>query len=543
MKFSICLPSVDELVLILEKCTKAKRLIQCKQIHGFLLGSGFEINTASMDSKLVASYAASGDLRSAHLLFHQIQSPNIFAFNWMISSNAFIGAYDDSLSYFSSLQVSSTIYPNTYTFSSVLKAYVGLNDLKNGSKIHSTVRKLGFVFDLSVGNALIDMYCKCGNLSFARQLFDEMPTRDVASLTSMICGYSNAGQLNQSILLFEKMKSMGLQPNDFTWNAMITAHARVGDCEGTVRWITRMTTEQGLVPDLKTWNAVISGFVQSQRLEEALRAFQDMFNAGVNPNHVTVTAFLPACGLAGLPLIGKAVHGLIYRMGLSVNIFVASALIDMYSKCGRLMEARIVFDKTRVKNVASWNAMIGCYGKHGMVDSSLNLFERMKDEGVEANEVTFLCVLSACGHGSLVEKGLDIYKQMRPEEVKEEHRACVLDLLCRSGRMEEAYEIVKEMKMEVTDSMIGAFLNGCKVHEREDLAKRMVVKMEAEEEQGKKKKGACLVAMSNVFAVNGEWEQVEKMRNEMKEKRVLKKPGFSSVENCNHLFKDHQNYY
>ena len=279
---------------------------------------------------------------------------------------------------------------------------------------------------------------------------------------------------------------------------------------------------------------MISGFVQSQQAGEAFKLFRDMLVSGIKPNHVTLTGLLPACGLTGSIQRGREIHGLMYRMGLGINIFIASAIIDMYSKCGSVKNAQNVFDRIPVKNIASWNAMIGCYGKHGMVELSIQLFERMQEEGMQANEVTFICILSACSHNGLVEEGLKIFRSMKESygiEVGKEHYACVVDLLCRSGRMLEAYELVKEMPIEVPDSIVGAFFNGCKIHGRKDLAKMMaqdILNMEL-------KKPGGYVTLSNIYAADGDWEEVENVRKIMKESNNHKKPGYSWLEKMNLL--------
>lgn len=492
-----------------------------------MLTCGVNMNTLSLNSRLVGVYASSGDLKSADSMLQKTRNPNIFAMNWMISAMAFNGFYEQAIGYFSLLLESRKI-PNNYTFSFVLKACVGLMDVKKGKEVHAVVNKLGFELDLSLVNRLIDMYSKCGNLGYARKVFDEMPQRDVASWTSMICGYFSVGKVEESLALFERMRLEGVEPNEFTWNAMLAGLARAGDCDGAFTFFSRMSSE-GLVPDLVTWNAIISGFVQSKRTTEALKLFGDMLIAGIRPNEVTVTALLPVCGLMDSIQKGKEIHSLIYRMGLCINVFIGSALIDMYSKCVSVKDAWNVFERIRFKNVSSFNAMIGCCGKHGMFDSAIHLFERMQEEEIRPNQVTLVCVLSACSHGGLVEKGLMIFRYMKERygvEATNEHYACLVDLLCRSGRMEEAYTFLKEMPFEFTDSIIGAFFNGCKLHERRDMAKKM-----AEDflRMGLKRPGGFVI-LSNIYAAKGEWKEVENVRNVMKDMGVYKKPGSSWFE-------------
>ncbi|KAI3804416.1 hypothetical protein L1987_25934 [Smallanthus sonchifolius] len=169
----------------------------------------------------------------------------------------------------------------------------------------------------------------------------------------------------------------------------------------------------GLEPNEFTWNALITG----QQIVEAVGLFRDMLVAGVKPNPVTITGLLPAFGSMG-------------------------------------------------SNIASWNAMIECYGKHGMVDSAIELLDKMEEENIQPNQVTLTCVLASCNHGGMVNKGLTLFKSMRESqrvEIRHEHYACVIDILCCSGEMEEANDLIQELRTEVTDLMIGAFLNGCVV--------------------------------------------------------------------------------
>ncbi|XP_060190940.1 pentatricopeptide repeat-containing protein At5g59600-like isoform X1 [Lycium barbarum] len=516
--------SVTRFGLLLQKCLKAKLLQPCKQIHALMLTSHTDMNVFSLNSKLVGAYASCGDLGSAELVFQRTTNANVFAFNWMMSALAFLGYNEKSIGYFSLLQQSRTI-PNKYTCAIVLKACVGLMDLKKGKEVHSMIYRMGFESELSVANALIDMYGKCGNTEYARLVFNDMVEGDIVSWTSMIYSYANMGKIEESFILFEKMRLEGIRPNDFTWNVMIAGYARKGDCDTAFMLFTKMSKE-GLTPDLVTWNAMISGYVQSQRSTEALALLQDMLDAGVKPNEVTLTGLLPVCGLTDSACTGKEIHGLVYRLELFANVFVASALIDMYSRCGSVEDAWNVFTSVPFKNVASWNAMIGCYGKHGRVEHAIKLFENMQYEGVLPNEVTLTSLLSACSHGGLVEKGLKIFWSMEESygvRARKEHYACVIDLLCRVGRLEVAYDIIKDMTIEVTDSIIGAFFSGCKVYARRDLAEKMakdILQMDL-------KKPVSLVALSNIYAAEGEWENVENVRNVMKDKGFNKMPGSS----------------
>ncbi|KAJ0021484.1 hypothetical protein Pint_31249 [Pistacia integerrima] len=270
---------------------KCKALRPGKQVHAHLLTKS-GLNTSDLDSKLVGMYASCGDLRYAHLVFDKIPEPTVFALNWMVSGSAFNGNFREAIGYFN-LTRNLIGYCNKFTFSFVLKACVGLLDLRKGKEVHALVNVMGLGSDVLVGNGLVDMYSKCGEMCSGRRVFDRIVCRDVVSWTSMICGYCNVGKVEQAVVLFERMELEGLEPNEFTWNAMITGYARRGDSNGAYLFFSRMVRE-GLVPDLVTWNAIISGFAQSHRANEALKLFRDMLLSGIKPNDVTVTGLLPA---------------------------------------------------------------------------------------------------------------------------------------------------------------------------------------------------------------------------------------------------------
>ncbi|KAJ6392762.1 hypothetical protein OIU77_022282 [Salix suchowensis] len=270
--------SLDPIAGLLKRCLKFKALRGGRQVHAWLVTRGTDSRILSLNSKLVGMYASCGDLKSATLVFKRIRNPNVFALNWMVLASAFEGYYKEAIWFFCSMKDSVFIY-NKYTFSVVLKAFVGLLDLNKGKEVHCMVKQLGFESDVCVANALVDMYSKCGCIGYARRVFDRMVKRDIVSWTSMISGYCNVKKIEEALVLFERMRLEGLEPNDFTWNVLISGYARRGDSDGAFSLLSKMTRE-GLVPDLVTWNAMIAGL-------------------------------LPACGMISSIQRGRAIHGLI----------------------------------------------------------------------------------------------------------------------------------------------------------------------------------------------------------------------------------------
>uniref|UniRef100_A0A7N0VEV5 Pentatricopeptide repeat-containing protein n=1 Tax=Kalanchoe fedtschenkoi TaxID=63787 RepID=A0A7N0VEV5_KALFE len=293
---------------------KQKALRPGKQLHAVLLTSGVDVNDDNVNSKLVGVYASCSDLKSAKWVFSKTLNPNVFALNWMVSASAFHGLYSDAVVYFQLMQ-EMKMSPNQYTLYSVLKACVGLMDVRNGKEVHAVVLRKGFDDEILLSNVLIDMYCKCENLQYARKVFDKMTSRDVITWTCMICGYTNAHDLKMALSLFDRMKMESFVPNDFTWNALIAGFAQNEEWENAAILFHEMT-RQGLVPDLVTWNALISGLVQYSQSVKAFEYFREMLLAGCKANQVTITGLLPACGLMGSAKRGGEIHDLLTEWGL-----------------------------------------------------------------------------------------------------------------------------------------------------------------------------------------------------------------------------------
>uniref|UniRef100_A0A0V0I100 Putative pentatricopeptide repeat-containing protein-like n=1 Tax=Solanum chacoense TaxID=4108 RepID=A0A0V0I100_SOLCH len=238
--------------------------------------------------------------------------------------------------------------------------------------------------------------------------------------------------------------------------------------------LARRLFDESPKKSLASWNAMISGYAQNGLTEMAISLFREMQKLDIHPNPVTITSILSACAQLGTLSMGKWVHDLIKKEKFESNIYVLTALVDMYAKCGNIEEARQVFDSITEKNVVTWNAMISAYGLHGCGREALVLFDQMLHSGVSPTGVTFLCALYACSHAGLVEEGQKIFHSMSHDHDTEplpEHYACMVDLLGRAGKLENALEFIYEMPLEPGPAEWGALLGACMVHKNIDLAR------------------------------------------------------------------------
>ncbi|CAN1229799.1 Pentatricopeptide repeat-containing protein At1g28690, mitochondrial [Linum grandiflorum] len=313
-----------------------------------------------------------------------------------------------------------------------------------------------------------------------------MMDRNVICSTSMITGYMNYGSVAEAEEIFERTETK----------------------------------------DIVVYNAMIEGYSKSEgTATKALEFYIDMQRVGFQPNISTFASVIGACSLLTDVGICVMIQSQVMKICFS-NVKISSALVDMYAKCGEIDDARRVFDEMPLKNVFSWSSMIDGYGKSGETEKALELFGRME---VEPNHVTFLAVISACGHGGLVAKGREIFDSMERDyslKPKMEHYACMVDLLGRAGCLQEAWEVVMAMEERPNSDVWAALLNSCNFHgnvEMANVAANELFKLNAKGRPG------AYVSFSNTLAAVGKWDDVGRVRDVMKVRGVLKDTASSWV--------------
>uniref|UniRef100_A0A0A8Z6I6 Pentatricopeptide repeat-containing protein n=1 Tax=Arundo donax TaxID=35708 RepID=A0A0A8Z6I6_ARUDO len=250
---------------------------------------------------------------------------------------------------------------------------------------------------------------------------------------------------------------------------------------------------------------------------------------GVEPDYVTLIAVDSACAEVGALGLGMWVHRFVVRQGLECNVRVANSLIDMYARCGQVELAAQVFGSMRKRTVVSWNSMIVGFAANGRCTDAIEHFEAMRREGFKPDAVTHTGVLTACSHAGLTEQGLRYYDLMTTEygvAARMEHYGCVVDLLGRAGRLDEAMRVVETMPMRPNEVVLGALLAGCRMHGEVDMAEQLMQHLLELDPGG----DANYVLLSNIYAAVGKWDGAGKVRSLMKARGVKKRPGYSAVE-------------
>lgn len=378
---------------------------------------------------------------------------------------------------------------DSITFVIIISALAELREAEYGSSIHGSVIKNGFHCYLNLENAMLDMYVKYGNMNAALTLFTEMGgRRDVVSHTILINGYVKTGFVDLARDIFDQM----------------------------------------LDKDLVLWNSMIRGYVESNRPNEALALFEKMENVKVKPDESTVVSILSACACLSDLQYGRHVHRLILTKNILQDVVVGTALIDMYSKCGSIVDAMSTFYKMEDKDVFTWTTAIGGLANFGYVKESLDLFNQMENEGVNPNEATFVYVLTACRQAGLVKEGCFLFTRLVRDykiQPKVEHFGCLIDLLSRAGQLHQAEDFIKTMDPGERLVAYKTLLSACMNYSKIDLGLKVADELYrlASEDH------AVRVLLSNFYALAGEWSKVEEIRQNMKISRMLKEPGISSL--------------
>ncbi|KAI3938650.1 hypothetical protein MKW92_023307 [Papaver armeniacum] len=254
-----------------------------------------------------------------------------------------------------------------------------------------------------------------------------------------------------------------------------------------------------------------------------------MLTAKVKPSSLTFSSIMPACAHLTTLHLGKQLHGYITRNGFDKNVFIASALVDMYAKCGNIQIARSIFDKMDSPDMVSWTAMIMGYALHGHANEALLLFHKMKMENVRPNYVAFVAALTACSHGGLVDEARMLFNSMIEDygiSPGLEHYAAVADLLGRAGKLEEAYEFISKMHIKPTGSVWATLLSACRVHKNFELAEKVGEKVFQIDPENI----GAYILMSNIYSSAGRWKEAAKMRVAMKGRGMTKKPACTWIE-------------
>ncbi|XP_039118676.1 pentatricopeptide repeat-containing protein At3g51320-like [Dioscorea cayenensis subsp. rotundata] len=399
-----------------------------------------------------------------------------------------------AVSFFSSM-LRSGLIPDTFTFPPLAVSCARSASQTDAEVVHAQAIRRGADSVVIVCNSLIHAYAACGLVGHARVMFDEMAVRNVVSWNSLVDGYVKVGDLRSARCVFDRMPER---------NAV-------------------------------SWNIMISGCLKCQCPESGLELFREMERVGVLADVQTLISIATACGRLGLIRYGRSVHGYFVRSFREKNnLIFETTLVNMYSKCKRVDVARKVFDRIAEKNLVSWTAMIFGHCIHACPRDGLALFDEMvqigeEDSEVKPDETTFVGILLGCSRAGLLDEGRRYFDEMtsihglKPTFV---HYWCMANLYGSLGMVQEAEEVLMSMPGD-TESLVWSALLGSSrfrgdIELGEKIGKRLI-----ELEPYNSSRYALLC---NIYSVAERWEDVEKVKEMMKQRAVKTIPGHSLLD-------------
>ncbi|KAM3351754.1 hypothetical protein ACQJBY_023586 [Aegilops geniculata] len=423
---------------------------------------------------------------------------------------------------------------------------------------HAALLKSSSLSSPIPATALLTAYAKAGLPGAASRLFDEMPVRDAVAWNALLACHVRHARCGAVAEVFRGMAAAGFAPTAATLCTMLKAcassravrpgrqvHARtVLACHGDVIMTTalvdlymscgcveeakRLFIHTDCPKDVALCNSVLSGCVENGQFREAF-----LMLGGIELNGITLTCALTACSATSNLEYGLQVHCKVLRCGFDSETVLCNALVDMYAKCGRTTAARVVFDRMTCRNVVSWSSMIDGYSRHGHGKEALDLFEMMEKAVpiLLPNSITFLAVLSACGHSGLVDEGrakLHLMKRKYAIDPGPEHYACFIDMLGRAGLIDEAWDLyccLHTNKSELHGAICVAMLSACMANM--DVARGNMVAEHILEVDPQNPRN--LVLISNFHAAAGQWSISDESRKVILDKGLNKEAASSHV--------------
>ncbi|TVU36941.1 hypothetical protein EJB05_18898, partial [Eragrostis curvula] len=541
----------------LAACSRACDVRTGKAVHALVVIDGHD-KGVFLSNSLISMYARCGKMDEASQVFDVAVEHDDVSWNSLISGYVRAGQYQDMLRVFS-LMRRSGMGLNSFALGSVVKCCSCVE------AVHGCVVKAGLDTDIFLASAMIDMYAKKGALSNAVALFKSVQEPNVVVFNAMIAGFCRdetaAGKevVNEALSLYSELQSRGMEPTEFTFSSILRACNLAGEFEfgkqlhGQVlkhsfqgddfigSALIDLYSSSGCLEDgykcfrylpkedIVTWTSMISGCVQNELFEKALRLFQESLCYGLKPDLFTLSSVMNACASLAVARTGKQIQSLATKSGLDKFTVMGNSCIHMYARSGDVDAATQMFQEMESRDVVSWSAVISSHAQHGCARDALRTFDEMMDAKVAPNEITFLGVLTACSHGGLVDEGLRYYEIMSKEyglSPSIKHCTCVVDLLGRAGRLADAEAFIKDSAFHDDPVVWRSLLASCRIHgdmERGQFIADRIMGLEPSS-------SASYVILYNMYLDAGELYLASKTRDLMKERGVKKEPGLSWIE-------------
>ncbi|KAL0363684.1 UNVERIFIED_CONTAM: Pentatricopeptide repeat-containing protein [Sesamum calycinum] len=466
-----------------------------KQIHGLVIKLGFE-GDLHINNSLLDMYAKHGYMECAELLFNSMLEVSVVSWNVMIAG-----------------------YGKQY-------------HKERAMECMERMRSCGFEPDEITYVNMLAACLKSGDVEAGLKIFNSMSLPSLTSWNAILSGYSQNEYHQEAVMLFREMQFRKVRPDRTTFAIVLSSCAVMGLLEGG-KQIHAALLKAEFCTDLYVTSGLIGvyskcGLSLNSLDKDALNFFQQMLGKGLVPTEFSYTTVLNCCSSLTSLLQGRQVHSLVVKNGHANDVYVGTALIDMYCKCGDVDGARQFFDMMPSKNTVTWNEMVHGYAQSGRGEDAVNLFGDMIHTGFKPDSITYVAVLTACSHSGLVDAGLKIFNSMQQAhgvEPLSDHYTCIVDSLGRAGRFNEVEEIIDKMPCKDDPIIWEVLLSSCRVHANVNLARRAARELFRLDPNN----SAPYALLANMYSSLDRWDDVKDVRGIMREWQVSKEPGYSWV--------------
>lgn len=487
---SIDNPNEFILASVLRACTQLRTIDCAAQVHDFSIKAGFS-SDVYVGTALIDFYSKNGDIEEARLVFDELPVRNAVTWTTIITCYSQAGSSETSLQLFNQMRQTDTL-PDRYVLSSAISACSMLEFLEGGKQIHGFVLRNGVDMDVSVNNVLIDLYSKCRKVRNARKIFDSMVSKNVVSWTTMIAGYMQNAYDCDAMELFSEMSRLGWCPDGFTCTSILTSCGSLGalkkgkqvhsyivkanlacdefvknglidmyaKCDSLVD--ARNAFDAAVEHNVVSYNAMIEGYAGNSELLEALNLFSRMRFRSLSPSPLTFTSLLGLSATLSAMDLSKQLHGLLIKVGVALDLYAGSALVDVYSKCSCVNDARVVFEEMPERDVVVWNAMIFGYTLNSQCEDALKLFLEMLPAKMKPNEFTFVALVASASNLASLFHGLQFHDQIIKRCLDSDPYVsnALIDMYAKCGSIDEArrlFDIMRGRDVVCWNSMISRY--------------------------------------------------------------------------------------
>ncbi|KAH7686405.1 TPR-like protein [Dioscorea alata] len=544
------------LSIVLKCCACSGDVRQGRVVHCLVVKTGLDIDEY-LGCALIDVYSKSGLVDDSCKIFARMEERDVAVWSAMISCFDQQGFDVEAVELFRKMNHAG-VKPNQFTMASIASVACQITSEKFCASVHAFILKSGFAMENTLGNSVMNMYMKNGAVQDGCMVFNELMDTDTISWNTLLSGFHSGRNCEEGLRIFRQMLIENFTPNKYTFISILRSctslmassygtqiHAHIlkngldkDSFVGTA--LVDMYTSCSLMEnallvfdrmkerDVFSWTVIITAYAKADQGEEAIRTYKQMQRESVLPNEFTLASCLRACSNLAALDTGRQLHSQTIKSGHS-DAYVSTALTDMYVKCGCIRDAEAVFEGSTSRDIVFWNTMICGFSQHGYGQKALNLFQYMMDEGIKPDNVTFIGVLSACGHAGLLDAGKKYFDSLECVygiTPTIEHYACMVGILGRGGRLDEVESFINEMTLVPDISIWQTVLATCRKLGNIDVAERVSEKLFKMEPL----MDSAYVLLANAYASSKRWNDVARIRRMMSNHRVKKEPGCSWIE-------------